>query len=167
MADLLRRVDISHLGEGDIPEQFLDVATEGWTTSAGGARVLSALASASSGKFFDVVQEEYSVNGRGMIDYDLPVSGNEREETLLRRCLAYCFACLDKASEQLGSNSVMAYVSISAGGLDEEILTANVTFCGDHPGFPPYVEDIESYREEALIELVPGDYVHLLEASEA
>ncbi|MFF0064136.1 hypothetical protein ACFYRC_21775 [Streptomyces sp. NPDC005279] len=167
MADLLRRVDVSYLGECDVPEQFLDVVREGWTTSASGARVLSALAAASSGTFFDVVQEEYSVNGRGMIDYDLPASGHEREEALLRRSLAYCFACLDKASEQLGSNSVMAYVSISAGGLDEDTLTANVTFCGDHPGLPSYVQDIESYREEALMELLPGDYVSLLEASQA
>jgi hypothetical protein len=44
------------------------------------------------------------------------------------------------------------------GGLDDDVLTANVTFSSHHPGLTPYVEDIESYSGEALLEIQRGDY---------
>jgi hypothetical protein len=158
MAAMMQRTDLTRLSEPDIPLPFRDVAGRGWTVGSDGAVLLTELTEGTVGSFFDVVQEETSVNGRGMTDYDLPESGQSREEQLLRRCLAYSFACLESAADQFGKNSVCAYVSLSMGGLDDDVLTANVTFSSHHPGLPPYVEDIESYSREALLEIQLEDY---------
>ncbi|WP_393084858.1 hypothetical protein [Streptomyces sp. LN704] len=158
MAAMMQRTDVTRLSEPDIPPPFRDIAGRGWTMGSEGAVLLTELAEGTVGSFFDVIQEETSVNGRGMTDYDLPESGHDREERLLRRCLAYSFACLESAAGQFGENSVSAYVSLSMGGLDDDVLTANVTFSSRHPGLAPYVEDIESYANEALLEIRRGDY---------
>ncbi|MFJ5274054.1 hypothetical protein [Streptomyces sp. NPDC088358] len=158
MAAMMQRTDVTRLSGTDIPSPFRDVAGRGWTVGSEGAVLLTELAGGTVGSFFDVVQEETSVNGRGMTDHDLPDSGHDREEQLLRRCLAYSFGCLESAAGQFGERSVSAYVSLSAGGLDDDTLTANVTFSMRRPDIAPYVADIESHVDEALLEIQLGDY---------
>ncbi|MGW4676203.1 hypothetical protein [Streptomyces sp. NPDC004324] len=158
MAAMVQRTDLAGLTESDIPQPFRDVAGHGWTVTSGGAVLLTELAEGTVGSYFDVVQEETSVNGRAMTDYDLPASGKDREEPLLRRCLAYAFACLESAEGKFGEYSVSAYVSLSMGGLDDDTLTANVTFTMRRPGLASYVPDIEGYVHEALLEIRHDDY---------
>ncbi|MCX4714235.1 hypothetical protein [Streptomyces virginiae] len=48
---------------------------------------------------------------------------------------------------------ISAYISLSYGGPDDDHLTANVTFCGAHPGVLPYVADLEAFGTESLLRL--------------
>ncbi|MFE6836855.1 hypothetical protein ACFVFI_18745 [Streptomyces sp. NPDC057705] len=48
---------------------------------------------------------------------------------------------------------VSASISLSYGGLADDHLTANVTFCGDHPGVRPHAADLESFGTEAVLRL--------------
>ncbi|WP_371669414.1 hypothetical protein OG985_18155 [Streptomyces sp. NBC_00289] len=48
---------------------------------------------------------------------------------------------------------MLGYVSLAAGGLADDVLTANVTFCSRRPNRPAYVDDIEAYTREALMEV--------------
>ena len=57
-------------------------------------------------------------------DHDLPAepaTADERATVLLRRCLAYAAGCLRAARDAFGDDAVRAYVSLSPGGLDEEL----------------------------------------------
>ncbi|MFG2233762.1 hypothetical protein ACGFNX_27880 [Streptomyces sp. NPDC048723] len=153
MARLLGRVDTEGITPDETPPEFLRIAEGGWEVTPGGAHVLSALKSAPPGPFSDVVHEEYTVNGRGMTDHDLPASGEERESRLLRRCVAYAGSALLRADALRSTVEISAYVSLSYGGLADDHLTANVTFCGDHPGVPPYAADLEAFATEALLRL--------------
>ncbi|WP_367323548.1 hypothetical protein [Streptomyces sp. HUAS ZL42] len=130
-----------------------------------GAHLLSALQSGYNGAaledFADIVHFEATVNGRGMMDYDLPASGPERRDQLLRRSLAYACMAL-KATPEESAHPIQGYVSFSEGGLSDDSLTANITFCTSRPHVPPYVGDIRSYREEALLELTRDDAKKLM-----
>ncbi|MFJ8195412.1 hypothetical protein [Streptomyces sp. NPDC096152] len=96
-----------------------------------------------------------------MIDYDLPKSGAERTEVLLRRSLGYaCMALVAAPGNQQWP--VLAYISLSEGGLEDDFLTSNVTFCSDRPDLPRYVDDVESYTQEALLELSAADATMML-----
>ncbi|WP_371669418.1 hypothetical protein OG985_18175 [Streptomyces sp. NBC_00289] len=81
-----------HASEEDVPDAFRAVVRAGWTMD-GDAQLLTALRSGYSGggraEFHDVIHHEATVNGRGMMDHDLPASGPARLETLLRRSLGY------------------------------------------------------------------------------
>ncbi|MFJ6757481.1 hypothetical protein ACIQNK_20940 [Streptomyces sp. NPDC091273] len=153
MARLLGRVGTDGIAPDEVPAGFLRIVEGGWEVAPGGAHVLSALKSAPPGPFSDVVHEEYTVNGRAMTDYDLPAFGEERESRLLRRCVAYASSCLVRVGELNSAVEVSAYVSLSYGGPDDDHLTANVTFCGDHPGVRPYVADLEAYETESILRL--------------
>ncbi|MFF5490517.1 hypothetical protein ACFY7Y_27775 [Streptomyces virginiae] len=153
MARLLGRVDTKNITPDEVPPAFVQVVDEGWEVTPGGAHVLSALKSAPPGPFSDVVHEEYTVNGRGMTDHDLPASGEDRERRLLRRCVAYAGSALLRADALGSAVEISAYLSLSYGGAAEDRLTANVTFCGDHPGVLPYVADLEAFRAESLLRL--------------
>ncbi|MFJ3724059.1 hypothetical protein ACIPYQ_16000 [Streptomyces sp. NPDC090045] len=153
MARLLGRVDTGDITPDEAPPGFLRIAEGGWEVTPGGAHVLSALKSAPPGPFSDVVHEEYTVNGRGMTDYDLPASGEDRESRLLRRCVAYAGSALLSADALRSTVEVSAYISLSYGGLADDHLTANVTFCGDHPGVRPYVADLEAFETESILKL--------------
>ncbi|MDQ0599797.1 hypothetical protein QF037_004142 [Streptomyces canus] len=153
-----------HAREEDVPHQFRAVAHAGWTVDDG-AQLLTALKSGYSGagrtEFEDVVHYEATVNGRGMMDYDLPDSGSERLGTLLRRSLGYaCTALL--AVPPSSQWPVLAYISLSEGGSNDDLLTAHVTFCSRRPDVPPYVDDVESYVHEALMEISQEDAAALL-----
>lgn len=163
MSELLGTVE-PHAREEDVPDQFRAVTHAGWTVD-GDAQLLSALQSGYSGsgraQFEDAVHYEATVNGRGMTDYDLPASGPERLAALLRRSLGY--ACTALLTVPPGSPwPTLAYISLSGGGLHDASLTAHVTFCSRRPDVPPYLGDLESYEEEALIELSQEDAATLL-----
>lgn len=53
---------------------------------------------------------------------------------------------------------VKGYVSLSTGGFYEDTVTAYVTFCAQHPDLPRYLGPIEGYEEEAVAEVVLGDF---------
>ncbi|MER7106239.1 hypothetical protein [Streptomyces sp. NPDC000229] len=153
MSSLLEDFPLTDLRDEDIPPMFSEVKEEGWSYTPNGARVLTGLLPENHSPYFDVLQEETSINGRGMIDYDLPATGAERTEALLRRSLSYAFACLGKAGERFGDQEVKAYVSLSLGGCDDDTMTAYVTFCTPNPNAAPYVRDLENVQNEAIIEL--------------
>jgi hypothetical protein len=111
--------------------------------------------------FEDVIHYEATVNGRSMTDYDLRDSGAERRETLLRRCLGYACAAL-RAVPKGQTRPVLGDVSLPEGGLEDNLVTARVTFCSVHPGLPRYVEDRDSYTQEALLEIDQEDAAAML-----
>lgn len=145
----------------DAPEAFRAIAAEGWIVDDNGAQLLKALRAGYSGAdgvegFQDIVHYEASINGRGMMDYDLPPSGPDRRALLVRRCLGYAHAALRTAPANL-EWPVFGYVSLSSGGLHDDTLTAHVTFCSQRPGILPYADDMNSYIDEALLEISQKD----------
>ncbi|MEV5531429.1 hypothetical protein [Streptomyces prunicolor] len=145
--------------EEDVPDSFRAIVRAGWTTE-GDAQLLTAPFSGFSGtpltEFDEAIHYEATVNGRGMMDYDLPESGPERLKTLLRRSLGYaCTALLAAPESHL--RPVLGYISLSEGGLEDNLLTAHVTFCSARPGLPRYVDDMDSYKHEALLEVSQDD----------
>ncbi|MFI0807692.1 hypothetical protein [Streptomyces echinatus] len=144
-----------HVQQNEVPPAYRAIAEGGWTVAENGAYLLTALQGGYSGStsdFEDVVHLEASVNGRAMMDYDLPAAIPERRSRLLRRCIAY--ACLALSCVPSDSDyPVLAYVSLSEGGLVDDTLTSSVTFCTRRPAILPYVDRIEGYTEEALLEV--------------
>ncbi|MFJ5937160.1 hypothetical protein [Streptomyces sp. NPDC093071] len=160
MRKLLDGVDLDGLSPSDVPPMFREVVERGWSVTGSGARVLTALLLVPAVAAFDRLAEETTVNGRGMTDHDLPTgpaAADERADALLRRCLAYAAACLLAARDRFRDDAVRAYVSLSPGGLDEDLLTAYVTFCTPRPDTPPYVPALEQVRGTAVAELSVHD----------
>ncbi|NUK05788.1 hypothetical protein [Streptomyces lunaelactis] len=153
MSELLHEFPVTDLKDEDIPPMFLEAMREGWSYTPNGARVLTGLIPDVASPYFDVLQEETLINGRGMIDYDLPPTGPERTGSLLKRCLSYAFGVLDEASKAFGDQEFRAYVSLSLSGSNDDTMTANVTFCTTNPSIEPYVRDLESVQNEAIVEL--------------
>ncbi|GAA5705695.1 hypothetical protein Save01_06548 [Streptomyces avermitilis] len=153
----------------DVPAAYRAIAEEGWTVDGNGAYLLSALQAgyhgSTAGEFEDIVHFEATVNGRGMMDYDLPASGPERQNRLLRRSIAYACLALQAAPAE-SEHPLLGYVSLSEGGLSDDTLTANVTFCTRRSGIPPYVSDIQDYSEESLLELSRDDAVNALKGAD-
>lgn len=157
MRNLLEQVNLTHLTAEDIPPLFREVAERGWSTTDTGARLLTDLRPEGEATYFDRLAEETSVNGRGMIDWDLPTATAERTNPLLRRCLAYIGACLRKAAGEFGDDRVKAYLSLSLGGLDDDLMTAHVTFCTPRPELPPYIANLEEAKDAAVAEISLAD----------
>jgi hypothetical protein len=62
-----------------------------------------------------------------------------------------------------GANAAGARVCLPARGrLEDNLLTARVTFCSVHPGLPRYVDDLDSYMQEALLEIDQADAAAML-----
>ncbi|MFF3960399.1 hypothetical protein ACFYZI_02400 [Streptomyces griseorubiginosus] len=163
LADLLAGFELE-VREEHVPDQFRAVVQRGWIEEDG-AQLLASLYSNYSGPaqsgFEDVVQYEATVNGRGMMDYDLPSSGPERSRTLLNR--AFSYACTALVAVPVGwPVPILGCVSLSEGGLDDDLLTAHVTFCSRRPGLPLFVQEIESYKHEALMEISQDDATGML-----
>jgi hypothetical protein len=149
----------------DVPAAYRAIAEEGWIVGRHGAYLLAALGEGyhgfSAAQFDDIVHLEASVNGRGMMDYDLPDSGPERLYPLLRRSIAY--ACLVlKLAPADDEHKILGYVSLSEGGMSDDVLTAHVTFCTRRSGVPPYINNVQDYAEESLLELCRDDAVRML-----
>ncbi|MYV42156.1 hypothetical protein GT030_25635 [Streptomyces sp. SID1328] len=149
----------------DAPLAFREIAGAGWLLDDRGAVLLVALngpngQSAPKG-VEDISYFEAQANGRGMMDYDLSVSGAERKQILLRRSLAYACLALRNLPEQIRT-PVHAYISMSEGGLSDDTVTANVTFSAVRDGVAAYIDDIDIYEEEALLELTSSDARGLL-----
>jgi hypothetical protein len=149
----------------DVPAAYRAIAEEGWTLGGNGAYLLSALRAGYHGStdadIEDIVHFEAAVNGRSMMDYDLPASGPERQDRLLRRSIAYACLALQAVPREC-AHEILGYVSLSEGGLSDDRLTASITFCTRRPGVPPYVDDIQDYLEESLLELCRGDAVQAM-----
>ncbi|PWK74619.1 hypothetical protein BCL76_101353 [Streptomyces sp. CG 926] len=157
MARMLAEYPAEELTDRDVPPMFREVAAEGWSYTPNGARVLFGLVPEFTSSYFDVLQEETSINGRGMIDHDLPPAESERTGPLLRRCLAYAFSCLVEAERKFGDREVRSYVILSMGGVDDDLLTATVTFCTHDPNVDPYIRDVEGVQDAAVAELTLDD----------
>ncbi|MFJ9528796.1 MULTISPECIES: hypothetical protein [unclassified Streptomyces] len=157
MRDILRATDVTRLSDRDIPLMFREVVERGWSVTASGGRVLTALRTEVPGIHSDRLAEETTVNGRGMTDYDLPAAPDERTPLLVRRCLAYASACLRRAREEFGDTDVRAYVSLSFADTDEAFLTSNVTFCTPLPDVRPYIPGLEDVVDAAVAEISAED----------
>jgi hypothetical protein len=96
-----------------------------------------------------------------MMDYDLPDAGPERTKSLLDRSLSYAGTAL-AAAPVSWPWPILGYVSLSEGGLDDDLLTAHVTFCSQRVGLPPFVQDMDSYPHEALMEISQRDVAAML-----
>ncbi|MEW1692476.1 hypothetical protein ACIQOF_36515 [Streptomyces sp. NPDC091265] len=129
---------------------FREVVERGWSLTPAGGRVLTDLLLENPPEYSDRLAEETTINGRGMTDYDLPTATDERAPVLVRRCLAYVAACLQRAQEDFGDTAVRAYVSLSFADTDEAPLTSHVTFCTPLPDALPYISDIESVKDAAV-----------------
>ncbi|MFE6914343.1 hypothetical protein [Streptomyces rubiginosohelvolus] len=78
MREILQTTDITGLSDRDITLMFLEVVERGWSLTAAGGRVLTDLCPEAPGTYADRLTEETTINGRGMTDYDLPVTPDER-----------------------------------------------------------------------------------------
>ncbi|MFH9134643.1 hypothetical protein [Streptomyces sp. NPDC017524] len=180
MREILRTTGLTDLSDRDIPPVFREVVERGWSVTASGGRVLTALRPETPGPYFDRLAEETTSNGRGMTDYDLPAAPHERTPLLVRRCLAYVCACLRKAQEEFGDAEVRAYIFLSFVDIDEDagaeadadadagdadsgagagrgLLTSNVTFCTPLPDVRPYIPALEDVRDAAVAEISVED----------
>lgn len=153
MREILRTTDVTGLSDRDIPLMFREVVERRWSLTAAGGRVLTDLRPEAPGTYVDRLAEETTINGRGMTDHDLPAAPDERTPLLVRRCLAYAFACLRKAQEEFGDTQVKAYVSLSFADTEEALLTSHVTFCTPLPDVRPYIPDLEAVTDAAVAEI--------------
>ncbi|MCK1815416.1 hypothetical protein MTQ13_14190 [Streptomyces sp. XM4011] len=157
MRRMLAGIDLGTLDGSDISAAHQQVIEEGWTATDDGALLLRGLLERYSGDlhaFHDVVALESAVNGRGVVDWDLPMDDARRRQPLVRRAFDFAYAALARAREQ--GFAVLAYVSISRADTDEAPLTAHVTMCGVHPELPPYLADPAS-ATEAVAEIGHAD----------
>lgn len=153
MREILRTTDVTGLSDRDIPLMFREVVERRWSLTAAGGRVLTDLRPEAPGTYVDRLAEETTINGRGMTDHDLPAAPDERTPLLVRRCLAYAFACLRKAQEEFGDTQVKAYVSLSFADTEEALLTSHVTFCTPLPDVRPYIPDLDAVTDAAVAEI--------------
>ncbi|MET7482554.1 hypothetical protein [Streptomyces sp. NPDC005538] len=162
MSELIAETE-ARAKEEDVPDAYRAIVAAGWIVD-GDARLLAALHSGYSGtgreEFQDVIHYEVTVNGRGMMDYDLPMAGPKRREMLVRRSLGY--ACTALLAVPKNWPNTFGYVSLSGGETDDDMLTAHVTFCSEHADTPRYLNDLESYGQEALLEIPQTDAATLL-----
>jgi hypothetical protein len=162
MSDLLGRIEPC-VREEYLPDLFRGVVRGSWVVD-GGVHLLTVFSSgysgAASADFEDMIHYEATVNSRGMLDYDLPNSGIDRSKPLLERLAYACMALV--AVPASWPWSILGYVSLSEGGIDDDLLTAHVTFCSRRDGLPPYVKEIDSYTHEALMEISQDDAATML-----
>ena len=154
-ADLVGEVPPEVPGD-DLPDMFRWAVAEGWTADERGAWLLRRFLATYSGSpeaFSDVTGYEAAVNGRGIPDMDLTVSGNARAAALAKRGIAFARAALSRLnSEHPVHPPAVAYVSISDVDMDDEVLyVGNVTFVTAHEGEPPYLPDIDGITDNAVL----------------
>jgi len=155
-ADLVGVAAVGDAADADLPGLFRAAVGDGWTTDERGAWLLKCFRATYSGSpdaFRDVTGYEAAVNGRSIPDLDLTVGGPARAVALARRGVAFAQAALRRLDADFpGHPRAVGYVSISAVDLDDEIVyVGDVTFVTEHPGEPPYLEDVERVTANAVL----------------
>ncbi|MGW7351787.1 hypothetical protein [Streptomyces sp. NPDC054784] len=159
MAYLLDSIPPLGVSDEDIPHGHRETFAEGWTQNEDGALLVTSLWNSYFGDLEnnDPVHTESTVNGRAMMDHDLPNDARERLETLLRRSVSYACAGIRSSLEVAAEPTVRAYISVSESAEEHPRLTAHVTFCTHRANSIPYIEDIESFTQEGILELGHDD----------
>ncbi|MGP3969857.1 hypothetical protein [Streptomyces sp. 6N223] len=155
MSELVNRVDLEAIGREEVPEPFRHIIEEGWIIDQSGAIFLRSLRYGYSGNVesYETCHKEAAVNNRGMIDYDLPTDGGQREAKLLRRCIAYARLGIHSSLSLLDTREVLSYITMSNSLGGDESFTASVTFCGNRSDSSPYITSLNDYEHEALMEI--------------
>ncbi|GAA3064902.1 hypothetical protein [Actinokineospora globicatena] len=138
MRALLADVDLAGVSEADLPAGWMRTAAGlGWTVEADGAVVATALRATYSGLrsgFSDLVGYEGAVNGRSVVDYDLP-EGADRLNLLVRRSWAYVTGMLAAAR---GVGAVVGFVGVGTSATEQPFWEAHVTFWVERVGVEGY-----------------------------
>lgn len=160
MSERVNRVDLEGVRDEEVPEPFRRILEEGWIIDPSGAIFLRSLKYGYNGNVesYDTCHKEAAVNNRGMIDYDLPTNGSEREAKLLRRCVAYACLGIRSSLSLFDTPEILSYITMSNSLGGEESITASVTFCGNHFDSLPYIKNMDDYQHEALMEISWQDY---------
>ena len=137
----------------DVPESLRKIIEHGWVIDETGAYLLQMMAHGYHGSrssFADLTGYESSVNGLGIPDWDIPLSGDTNGQ-LLRRSVSYAYFALRAARQIEGSNALHAIVSTSEALLGESRLTAHVTFVLNRTSELALVDDVEFRQNECLL----------------
>ena len=89
-------------------------------------------------QFRDLTGLEAAANGRAIPDDDLPPSGSAGRN-LAERALHFARSALEALPEE--APPVTAFITIGPAVYDETVIDGNVTFCADHTGESPYIEE--------------------------
>jgi hypothetical protein len=160
MSELVNRVDLEGISDKEAPESFRYIIEEGWIVDPSGAIFLRSLKYGHNGNVesYDTCHKEAAVNYRGMIDYDLPTDGSQRETKLLRRCIAYSCLGIRSSLSLVDAPEVLSYITMSNSLGGDESITASVTFCSNRRDSLPYIANMDDYEHEALMEISWQDY---------
>jgi hypothetical protein len=153
-AELVDVAALEDVTTAQLPELFRSAVADGWTVDERGAFLLRRfLATYSGSPETDVTGYEAAVNGRGVPDLDLAVTGRARANALARRGVGFARAALGRLDADYPDHpEADAYVSIAEVEGDGEILyVADVTFVTTHPGEPPYLEAPESVTANGVL----------------
>ncbi|GGN28335.1 hypothetical protein GCM10011578_064350 [Streptomyces fuscichromogenes] len=137
-----------------VPPSLRTLIDPGWVIEADGACLLVALRDGYHGSravFADATGFEASVNGLGIPDRDLGAEAGERTRDLFVRAVSYAAFALTRAESTTATGGLTAVVSLSNSLEEEPGVTARVTFFLERDDEPSLVEDVDAYREEALL----------------
>lgn len=121
---------LDSLEPDDVDFGLASVLQAGWERRDG-AHVLAALWASYRGdraRFPSDDAYEYSVNGRGIPDQDLTGSRADRNQTLLRRGLAFACAALSRSRQDLPTVTMLGQISVTPTQFDPTVSTGHVTF---------------------------------------
>ncbi|GLZ42888.1 hypothetical protein [Actinokineospora sp. NBRC 105648] len=158
MRVLLGTVDLASVGLSDVPPGWMaDAVRQGWTVEPDGAVVATALRASYAGHrsaFSDRTDYEAAVNGRGMVDYDIPLDHQDRRTIVVRRSWAYLTSMLAPAH---GTALVTGQVSIGLSRTENPFWEAHVTFWTDRDDEPPYYNLDTVPQEDAVLQMRADD----------
>lgn len=155
-ADMVRPDVLQGVTQADIPRLFQAALDDGWVVDEAGAHLLKAFHRGYGGhreNFSDVTAYEAAVNGRAVPDVDLTEIGVARVQALVRRAYAFAWMALFLLREISGHHKVTAYVSVGPTLMDDNVYTANVTFCADHEAEGAYISQVDAFEGAALLAL--------------
>ena len=139
---LLSEGTLAHVSVTAVPPDPHEVARRGWVEDASGAWLLRAFRDSYHGSaesFDDLTGFEAAVNGRAVPDLDLPPTGGARIACLVRRAIAFARLALSSYER---SGPVMVAYGLFSGDKSSGAMTGSLTFCAEHPGEPPYIENV-------------------------
>ncbi|MEU9344489.1 hypothetical protein AB0D74_25160 [Streptomyces sp. NPDC048278] len=137
-----------------LPPPLRTLIDSGWVLETDGACLLAALRDGYHGSraaFADTTGFEASVNGLGIPDWDIETQAGERTRDLFVRAVSYAKFALKRAGTTTATGGLTAVVSLSNSLEGEPGVTARVTFFLARDDEPSLVEDVDAYREEALL----------------